>query len=148
MGDLPITEALKRAYDQNLDLVEIVPNATPPIAKIIDYGKFKYNQEKKEREHGKKQKETEWKIIRLGLGTGTHDKEIKIKTALEFLNEGHKVSLEMFLRGREKANREFARKKFGEFLALLGDTIAIEQPIKNSPRGLLVVVNKKSVKEK
>lgn len=146
MGDLPIAEALKRAYEQNLDLVEIAPNATPPIAKIIDYGKFKYNQEKKEREHSKKQKETDWKILRIGLGTGAHDKEIKAKIALGFLGEGHKISIEMFLRGREKANKDFARRKFQEFLLLLGNDITLEQPIKNSPRGLLVVVSKKPAK--
>ena len=133
---------MKLAKERSLDLVEISPNANPPIAKIIDYGKFKYIQEKKEREQGKKQKEVGLKIVRIGLGTGTHDKEIKIKMAQEFLNEGDKVSLEMVLRGREKANKEFARKKFEEFVAMLGGGVVVDQPIKPGPRGLTIVVSK------
>lgn len=143
MGDLPLSEALKLAYGKNLDLVEIAPNANPPIAKIIDYGKFKYLQEKKEREQHKKQKEISTKSVRISLGIGAHDKEIKADMAKEFLSGGDKVSIEMVLRGREKANRDFARKKFQEFVAILGDDLIIDQPIKPGPRGITMIVSKK-----
>ncbi len=148
MGDLPLTDALRIAYEQKKDLVEISPNANPPIAKIIDYGKFKYTQAKKEREHHKKQKETEIKSVRISLGIGQHDKDIKANMAKEFLGEGDKVSVEMVLRGREKANKDFARKKFNEFLAILGDEIVIETPIRPGPRGMSAIISTKQATNK
>lgn len=136
-------DALKRAYDAGLDLVEIAPNTTPPIAKIIDYGKFKYLQEKKEREQHKKQKETGLKSVRISLGIGAHDKNVKAEMAKEFLKNGDKVSVEMVLRGREKANKDFARKKFMEFVELLGDDVMIDQPLRPGPRGMTMIVSRK-----
>lgn len=144
-GELPILEALKLAYDQNLDLVEISPNATPPITKIIDYGKFKYNKEKKEREKNKHQKEVELKTIRISVTIGQHDKELRAKMAKEFMEEGNKVFIAMVLRGRQKANRAFAEQKFREFAKLLGD-VTYEQPIKQGPQGLSMIVTKKQEK--
>lgn len=143
LGDLPLTEALKRAYEKNLDLVEIAPHVNPPIVKITDYGKFKYQQEKKEREQHKKQKEVTVKTIKFSVTIGAHDKEIKAKMVHEFLGGGDKVLLQMMLRGRQKANRAFAEKKFKEFLQLLGNDIGIEQPMKNTPQGILMVISKK-----
>ena len=146
LGELPILDALKLAYDRNLDLVEISPNTNPPIAKITDYGKFKYTKEKKEREQGKKQKEVGLKTIRISVSIGQHDKELRTKMAREFMNEGNKVFIVMALRGRQKANRMFAEQKFREFAKLLGDDIVYEQMIKQSPQGLTMIVSKKKEK--
>jgi translation initiation factor IF-3 len=85
--------------------------------------------------------------VRISLGIGAHDKEIKAEVAKEFLAGGDKVSIEMVLRGREKANKDFARKKFNEFVALLGEDIAIDQPIKPGPRGISTIVSKKAQKK-
>ncbi len=143
---MTVSEALKRAHEAGLDLVEIAPNANPPITKITEYGRFKYIQEKKEREQHKKQKEVELKSVRISLGIDAHDKEIKAGLAKEFLAEGNKVVVEMRLRGREKANKAFAEKKFREFVALLGD-IAYEQPLKWGMRGPGAVVGKRAGKQ-
>lgn len=85
--------------------------------------------------------------MRISLGIGAHDKEIKAEAAKEFLAGGDKVSIEMVLRGREKANRDFARKKFAEFVTLLGEDLAIDQPIKPGPRGMSMIVSKKMGKK-
>ncbi|MEK7636411.1 MAG: translation initiation factor IF-3 [Patescibacteria group bacterium] len=146
LGDLPIAEALQHARAAGLDLIEIAPNTTPPITKITEYGKYKYIQEKKTREQHKKQKEIEFKSVRISLNIGAHDKEIKANAVKEFLAEGNKVVVEIFLRGREKANRAFAEKKFKEFLAVFEDDVVYEQRIKPGPRGFSVVIGKKSSK--
>ena len=144
---MPVAEALKLAYARNLDLVEIAANAKPPIVKIIDYGKFKYLQEKKEREQNKKQKEVELKNIRISVTIGQHDKEIKAKAAHEFLDEGDKVLVQMVLRGRQKANRSFAEGKFKEFVKLLGEGLAIDQSMKQGPHGITMIVSKRQEKK-
>ncbi len=96
-------EALSLAKEHELDLVEINPSARPPICKIMDFGRFKYEQQKKEKENRSKQKETELKEIRLTPNIGDHDIEYKAKQAREFFDKGHKVKVSMRLRGRENA---------------------------------------------
>src|SRR3989338_2130499 len=115
------------AEEKKLDVIEIAPTANPPVVKIMDFGKFKYAESRKEREHRPKgERSSEVKMLRVGFKTGRHDLEMRAKQADEFLREGHKVKVDMVLRGREKALRDFARKRFQEFLTLIPEH-ALEQ---------------------
>lgn len=136
-------DALKLAQEQGLDLIEIAPTVKPPVCRIMDFGKFKYEREKGEREHGKKQKEVEVKGIRIGFTTGKHDLELRVRQAQKFLAEGDKVRIDMRLTGREKAHGPLAFKKFNEFLEMIGD-ISIESPPKRFPQGFIAVISKKA----
>jgi len=130
------------AKEKGLDLIEIAPQAKPPVCRIMDYGKYKYEQSRKERGQKSKQKQVEVKGIRIGLGTGKHDLEIRVKQAEKFLNSGNKVRIEMILRGREKALVNVAFDKLNQFIKMLPEEINIEQEIKKQPRGLAVVIGK------
>lgn len=134
-------EALKVAQERGLDLIEIAPTVQPPVCRIMDFGKFKYQREKGEREHGKKQKEVEVKGIRIGFTTGKHDLELRAKQAQKFLQEGNKVRIDMRLTGREKAHGPLAFKKFGEFLEMVGDH-TLEMPPKRFPQGFIAIITK------
>lgn len=137
------TDALRLAQEQGLDLIEIAPTVHPPVCKIMDFGKFKYEREKGEREHGKKQKEIEIKGIRIGFTTGAHDLLLRAKQAASFMEDGDKVRIEMKLKGREKAHRELAFKKFNGFLESIPREFILELPPKKLPHGILTVISKK-----
>ena len=141
MGEIPLEDAFRIAEERRLDVIEIAPTATPPVVKIMDFGKFKYAEAKKEREHHPKEHVSEVKMLRIGFKTGRHDLELRARQAAGFLQEGHKVRVEMLLRGREKALRDFAKRRFQEFLALIPEH-AREQDIKPAPRGFSVVLKK------
>lgn len=130
------------AEERRLDVIEIAPSASPPVVKIMDFGKFKYAEAKKERERKpRSEHSSETKMLRVGFKTGWHDLELRAKQSSEFLQEGHKVRVDMVLRGREKALRDFARKRFQEFLALIPGH-ALEQNIKSTPQGLTAIIKK------
>ena len=135
--------ALKLAVDRGLDLIEIAPTVKPPVCKIMEFGKFKYDREKGEREHSKKQKDSEVKGIRIGFTTGRHDLEMRVKKIEEFLGDGDKVRIQMKLSGREKAHGPLAFKKFNEFLNMLSVEFTIELPPKRLPQGIIAVITKK-----
>ena len=143
LGILETPEALRIAAERGLDLIEISPTAHPPICKIMDFGKFKYQREKGEREHGKKQKEVELKGIRIGFTTGKHDLELRAKQAERFLADGDKVRINMKLRGREKAHGALAFQKFNEFLAMIPLEINLESPPRRFPQGIITIITKK-----
>jgi len=130
------------AYDQDLDLVEIAPTAVPPVVRIIDVGKLLYQQEKQLKKQKAKQKSSELKVVKIGLSTSDHDALIKIKQIGEFLDEGNKVKVDMFLRGRERANKPFARQKFDAFLQKIQFDHKIEQPTKGMPTGFYIIIGK------
>lgn len=117
---MPTREALNLAYDQGLDLVEINPTNRPPICKIMDFGRYKYDLAKKEKESKSKRKEVELKEIRLTFKIGDHDIEYKAKQAKEFFDYGHKVKVSMRLRGRENAFADIALKVFERFAEKAG----------------------------
>lgn len=142
LGTMETPEALKLAQERGLDLIEIAPTVNPPVCRIMDFGKFKYEREKGEREHGKKQKEVEIKGIRIGFTTGKHDLELRAKQAREFLAEGDKVRIDMRLRGREKAHGQLAFQKFNEFLEMIGE-YTLEMPPKRFPQGFIAIITKK-----
>jgi len=130
------------AREKGLDLIEIAPQAQPPVCRIMDYGKYKYEQSRKGRDQKAKQKQVETKGVRIGLGTGKHDLEIRAKQAEKFLNKGNKVRVEMILRGREKALLNVAFDKLNEFIKMIPVEVKIEQEIKKQPRGLATVIGK------
>jgi len=143
-----VSEALEIAREKELDLVEVSPAVQPPVCKIMDYGKYLYRLAKQERIHKAHQKKVELKGIRIGLKTEKHDLEFKAKRAEKFMEKGHKVKIDMFLRGREKANRDFARKKLESFIQIISELseekeLITEQLIKRSPNGFNVIVKYK-----
>lgn len=139
------TEAARRmAEEQGLDLVEINPASTPPVAKITDYGQFKYQKDKEERVQKKKQKETEVKGIRLSLRIGEHDKQMRLEQAKDFFEDGNKVKVEIILRGREKAFVPNAIAVMNKFIADL-NTVAplrVEQAVTKQENKIIALVTK------
>jgi len=130
------------AREAGLDLVEISKDAKPPVAKIIDMGKYLYQQEKVKKENKSKQKSSEMKTVKVGLSTSEHDAMIKIKRLEKFLENGDKVKIEIFLKGRQRANRDFAREKFSKFLALIPEGHKVDQPLKSLPSGFSIILSK------
>ena len=141
LGVLSLSDALARAQEAGLDLIEISPNATPPVAKIMEYGKFQYEQEKKRREVKAKSHTTETKSVQVKIGTGAGDLALKAKRAAEWLKEGHRVKIDLFLWGRYKYMEfEFLKERLERFLKLIPEDYKIAQPITKSPKGLSTVV--------
>ena len=143
LGVFNLKEALEKARRAGLDLVQVTDKVTPPVCKIMDYGKFLYQQKKKERKIRKAQG-GEMKNVRLSFGISKHDIEIRAKTAEKFLKEGDKVRIELVLRGREKALADFAKQKIEQFLEILKKTvpIKIERELKKEARGLTMIISK------
>ena len=131
------------AEERELDLIEIAPHATPPVARIMDYGKYLYQKEKEEREAHKKQKENELKGIRIGLNTSLHDMQLKAKKAEEFMVEANKVKIDFILKGRAKyLDKNFIQERLNSFLSLLAVDYKIISAPKKGPRGLSLVIEK------
>lgn len=146
VGIVPIEEALRQSRLVGLDLVEVSRGTMPPVCRILDYGKYQYEQAKKERESKKHQKKVEIKGIRLGFRTDDHDRLLKKKKTEEFLEEGHKVRVEIVLRGREKAHVPLARKNLEAFLQEIAVPYLLEERVMGSPRGLAgTIAPKKTV---
>jgi len=140
---LTTLEALRLAQEKGLDLIEIVPTALPPVAKITDYGKWKYTEEKKERETKANRQEVEIRGVRFGISISKHDMEVKAEKAKEFLEKGHKLQVDVVLRGRAKGtHEEFAKKKFYEFTQIFPFPINVDEEPKKGPRGIIAVISK------
>src|ERR1700752_3091213 len=120
-------EALKLAEDAGVDLVEISPNADPPVAKIVDWGKYQYQKMKEQQKNRKSSKQSELKQMRFGLKIGAGDLEIKLRKIRSFLAEGHKVRIQIFYRGREMAHRELGYDMMNRLIAMLEDDAVVEQ---------------------
>jgi len=121
-------EALRLAEEEGLDLVEISPDAAPPVAKIVDWGKFNYQRTKQLQKSKRNAKNLEVKQMRFGLKISDHDLEVKARKITEFLKIGHKVKITVFYRGREMAHKELGFKLAEKVIAYFGETIAIDQP--------------------
>ena len=128
------------ARERELDLVEVAPLANPPVCRIMDYGKFQYQQTKSEKNNKAKQKKMDTKGVRLGIRTDTHDLEIKKLQTEKFLDKGHKVKIEIRLRGREKAHMDLARTNLQEFVNSITHDYKIEEAIKRFPGGLNIII--------
>lgn len=141
LGVLSLAEALKAAEAANLDLIEISPNAVPPVAKVMDYGKFEYERSKKESAARAKAKVSETKEVQIKVGTGENDMRLKAKKAAEWLAEGHRVRAELFLKGRYKGMDEaFLKSRLEKFLLLVPFAYKIAEPIAKSPKGFAGII--------
>jgi translation initiation factor IF-3 len=130
LGIFKLSEAINLANEHGLDLVEVAPQALPPVCKIIDFAKFKYQQKKAESEAKKKTKKTELKTMWLSTRIGQHDMEVKAKKVDEFLTEGDVVKIELKMRGREQAFPDIAKEQLNTFIKLVTHAYRIEVPIK------------------
>lgn len=124
---MPVYEALRLARESNVDLVEVAPTAAPPVCRLLDYGKFKYEQEKKEREARKNQKVSTLKGMRLSLKINDHDLEFKTNLIEDFLREGDKVKVTVLFRGREITRSELGRQILNKVIARLKDVAVVER---------------------
>lgn len=143
LGILSRTDALKAAEDAGLDLVEISPLASPPVAKIVDWGKYQYQKMKEQQRNRKHAKVSELKQMRLGLKIGQHDLDIKLKKIQAFLDDGDKVRIQLLYRGRENAHQELGFELMDRITAALGDDVAIEQKPQINGRNLSMIVRRK-----
>lgn len=140
LGILSRADALLEADRAGLDLVEISPNATPPVAKIVDWGKYQYQKTKELQRNKKRAKVMEVKQMRLGLKIGAHDLEIKLKKIRTFLSEGHKVKIMAFFRGREMAHQELGYELLEKIIEQLSDVAVVDQKPQMAGRNLSIVV--------
>ena len=143
IGVMSAREALIRAYDVGLDLVEISPNAVPPVCKILDYGKYKYEQQKKANEARKKQKVVEIKEIKVRPNIDDHDYEVKMKQMKNFIGEGDKVKVTLRFRGREMAHQELGVKVLERIRSDLMELVKVEQMPKLENRQMVMVISPK-----
>jgi len=141
IGDIETEKALALAREKGLDLVEIGPKANPPVAKIINFGQFKYDLKKKDRQQKKQQKSTSLKGIRLTPRISEHDLMLRAKKAEDFLTKGYKVKIEMILKGREKAHFDLAEQKMNKFIETLGKKIKIEQNSTRQGNSLITIIS-------
>lgn len=142
-GVLAIREALAKAQELRLDLIEISPNANPPVCKITDYGKFKYEQKKKEKDVKSKAHVTETKVTQVKIGTSERDMHIKASKAAAWIKEGHRVKIDLFLWGRYKYMEfDFLKERLERFLAVIPENYRVAEAIQKSPKGLSVVIER------
>ncbi len=128
LGVMETRRALQLAMDQGLDLVEIAPTAQPPVCRILDHGKFKYDTSKKTKEAKKKSHTTDVKGIRMRYGTEAHDMDYRVKDARRFLEEGNKVQVTLIFRGREVTHPEIGRGQLEKLTQALADVAVVERP--------------------
>jgi len=143
LGILDVPSALRRAEELGLDLVEVAPGADPPVCKIMDYGKYRYEESKKEHERKKKQATVVVKEVKLRPKTEAHDLEYKTKKLLEFLSEKNKVKVTVMFRGREITHPDQARRLLDKLLEIVGDQAVVEQPPKFEGRNMTLVLGPK-----
>lgn len=143
-GVIPLSEALKHAEAAQLDLIEISPTAVPPVAKIMDYGKFQYDEKKKQKVAKARTQTTELKNIQVKIGTGEHDLELKAKKASEWLAEGHRVKIDLFLIGRSKyMDFNFLKERMDRIFRLITTEYKVAEEPKKGPKGVTAVIEKK-----
>jgi translation initiation factor IF-3 len=143
LGVLPLAQALAIAQDEELDLIEISPEANPPVAKIMNFGKYQYLENKKQKKAKVNARPTETKTLQIKIGTGEHDLELKAKQASKFLKEGHRVRINLYLSGRAKyMDPKFLRERFDRLLKLIPENYKMGTDIQKGPRGLTVIIEK------
>ena len=146
LGIMSSRDALNLAAEKNLDLVKIAPQATPPVCKIIDYGKFRFEQAKREKEAKKNQRVIEIKEVRLSLNIDTHDFETKVNQAVKFLKSGNRVKVSIRFRGREMAHPENGLVTMSKFADAVKEYGNVEKPAKLEGRSMLMFIAAKSSK--
>jgi translation initiation factor IF-3 len=140
LGVMTAREALIRAYDVGLDLLEISPNAVPPVVKILDYGKYKYEQQKKANEARKRQKVVEIKEIKVRPNIDDHDYDVKMRQMKEFIGEGDKVKVTLRFRGREMAHQDLGLKVLDRIRTELAETTKVESMPRLENRQMIMVL--------
>jgi translation initiation factor IF-3 len=148
LGILTLREALAKAEEMEMDLVEIAPNAKPPVAKIIDYAKLRYYQTKKEKENKKAQIVIKVKEIKLKPNIDTHDFQTKVKHAREFISKGNKVRISIMFRGREMLHLDLGQKVVQQFCEDLSDIAVVEAPPKLLGRTMTTILSPSSKRPK
>lgn len=143
LGVMPAKDAMKMAREANLDLVKIAPTAKPPVCKIIDYGKYRYELARKEKEAKKKQKTTDVKEIRLSPNIDENDLNTKANQARKFLSKGDKVKVALRFRGREMAHMSMNRQILDKFFERLEDIAIVEKPAKLEGRSMIMFLSEK-----
>lgn len=140
IGVMPTSQALEMARSKELNLVEVAPNAVPPVCRILDYGKFKFEEEKKERQAKKNQHTSELKELRLRPRTDDHDLDVRARAARKFLEDGHKVRLVVRFRGRESTHPEVARAQINHIAESLSDIAVVERAPEMEGRGMFAIL--------
>lgn len=140
-GIIPTTQAMSLAQERGLDLVEIAPQAKPPVCKFLDYGKFKFEQDKKDRESRKKQKQVKLKEVRMQPKIEEHDLQFKTNHIRGFLADGFKVKVTIRFRGREMAHTELGRVVLDKIIDMLGDTAVTDRPPQMEGRFMSMIVS-------
>ena len=143
-GIMPLKEAMKIAEEQGMDLVEVAPNAKPPVCRVMNYGKYKYQQSKRSQEARKHQTVIQVKEVKLRPRTEEHDFQFKLRHAKRFLSEGNKVKISILFRGRELAHPEFGRDMMNRFLEEVKDIMVVEQAPRLEGRNMVMVVAPKN----
>lgn len=143
LGVVSLSEALKLAQDQGYDLAEVSPNAQPPVCKLLDWGKYQYEQEKQRQKSRKNQKTIEVKQIRMGLKIGTHDIEVKRKAARKFLEAGNKVKITVRFKGREMTHQGLGKDVLLNFFEDLSDIAVYESEPTMTGRDMSIIVHLK-----
>jgi translation initiation factor IF-3 len=140
VGIVNVRDALSRSQELGLDLIEVAPQAVPPVCRIMDYGKYKYEQAKKDKDAHKKQKGGDLKGVWLRPGTDDHDFDFKIKNAIKFVNEGDKGKVVVRFRSREITHPEFARKLLDRVQEAAADVAAVEKPPSMEGRTMTLIL--------
>ena len=143
LGVLPVKEAMKLAQEAELDLVKIAPKAQPPVCKIIDYGKYRYELARKEKEAKKKQKTVEVKEVRISPNIDTNDLNTKVNNAKKFIAKGNKVKVTLRFRGREMAHMQQSKHILDDFAEMLAEVAVVEKPAKLEGRSMSMVLSEK-----
>lgn len=146
LGIMSSAQAMKIAVEKNLDLVQIAPQAKPPVCKIMDYGKYRFEQAKREKDNRKNQKIVDIKEVRLSLNIDTHDFETKLNHALKFIAKGDKVKVSIRFRGREMGHPELGYDIMKKFSTACAEVAVIEKPAKLEGRNMLMFLAPKPVK--
>lgn len=144
LGIMQVRDALQMAIDQHLDLVEIAPKAKPPVCRIMDFGKYRYEQQKREKEARKKQKVISVKEVKLRPNIEQHDFDVKLKNAVRFLEEGNKVKVTIMFRGRELSHPELGREILGRVAEQLKDSVSIERDAKLEGKNMIMILAPKA----
>ena len=143
IGVLDFKEALELARERELDLIEISPNANPPVAKIMNFGKYQYETNKKQKQMKANATSTETKSIQIKVGTGDHDLQLKAKKTATWLKEGHRIKIELFLSGRLKyMDKDFLRGRLERMLHFITEDYKISSELKPCPKGLMIIIEK------
>ena len=144
LGVISVEQALREAQARGLDLIEISPSAVPPVAKIMDYGKFQYTEKRKAKVAKSRTQTSDLKNVQVKIGTGDHDLELKAKKASEWLSEGHRVKIDLFLIGRSKyMDFNFLKERLDRIFKLITVEYKVTDEPKKGPKGITTIIEKK-----